>query len=192
MKRILVLSGPPRCGKDTCANILVAHFGAAHEKFAQPMKVALPAMLGIPFDQLEAVKDEPLGHLGLPSFRQLQIDFSEKYFKPVYGKDIFSRLLVERLRNSKGEYIVLSDCGFQEEIAYIAKQPDFTVLLVQLFRQGCTYAGDSRYRVSPTNGVEETLLQNFGTKQELETAILQIASFFYYGVPYNDDTPAKA
>jgi hypothetical protein len=118
----LLFSGPPSSGKDTAAKIAWQHIwdkepnhDPVWEKFSFPNKRAFAGMMGLTCDPWgyvfpwEDTKDEVIPVLGV-SYRQWQIDYSEKYMKPLYGEDVFVRLLLNRCnqRLSKPVFIVSS------------------------------------------------------------------------------------
>ena len=123
----ILFNGPPRSGKDTAAKIAEQYidnetrYDAVWEKFSFPNKRAFAGMMGLECDDWgvvephEATKDEIIPVLGV-SYRQWQIDYSEKYMKPLYGNDIFGRLLLDRCRRDADEIddngiYIISDCG---------------------------------------------------------------------------------
>jgi hypothetical protein len=162
-KKIIFLSGPPRVGKDTTGEYIrqIAGITTLLEKFSAPMKAAIPAMLQMPFEVLEAQKEKPLDDLGLPSFRHLQQDMSEKWMKPLYGEDVFARFLAARIRQATENLIVVTDCGFQVEVDYLTKTfGAANILLLNLSRDGCSYAGDTRRPVHATEGMQSVCLRN--------------------------------
>lgn len=165
--KLILLNGPPRCGKDTAAQILFDHYASTMsvrwDKFSMPHKLAFAAMVHEPVDEhgnvhhYEATKSDPIPWLGV-SYRQWQIDFSEKFMKPLYGETIFARMFLERqaLRREAQNYLcVVSDCGFQVEVDTVAAVWNPTDLMViTVMRDGCTFAGDSRQYVKPANNSE--------------------------------------
>ena len=153
----ILFSGPPGSGKDTAAQAVYEHFQARFsmrwEKFSFPHKRAFAGMmyaqctpLGV-VDPYEKTKDQIIPELGV-SYRQWQIDYSEKFMKPLYGNDIFAKLLLARQQErlqTPGYLCVISDCGFAIEVDALAKvlQPN-RALLCPIFRPGTSYDGDSR------------------------------------------------
>lgn len=158
--KFILLNGPPRSGKDTAAKALLSiRDKFIHEKFSAPLKEAFAGMMNVSIDDFmveyyEECKDEIIPFLGV-SFRQWQIDFSEKFMKPLYGIDVFGRLLINRIDSYSPNTYVISDCGFQIEVDHVIKNfPEKDVLLVRLHRQGCTYDGDSRGYVKGPNVID--------------------------------------
>jgi hypothetical protein len=156
MKLILV-NGPPYSGKDTIAKHLYGMCSDHHnvvacefERFSAPLKTSFSAISGTSHNEFyennvyEQVKDEVIPWLGV-SYRQYQINLSEKHFKPLYGDNIFARLLFARLDTYNKDVVVLvPDLGFDIEIDTAEKtmEPN-EVLLIRCHRPGFT-AFDSR------------------------------------------------
>lgn len=178
--KVILLSGPPRSGKDTAGGIIKEHFGGTLEKFSGPLKAAIPHLVNVPFSILEESKDEPLDtYLMLPSFRQLQIDMSEKFMKPLYGNDVFARLLLYRMRCVTSELFIVTDCGFQIEVdAVVNTVGSQNCLLIHMSREGCTYAKDSRRPVQGVKGVTERYMPNNFSLDVLKDSLITFVSEF--------------
>jgi len=180
MKKVLVLSGPPGCGKDTAGNAIAQHMPVSLEKFSAPLKAAVPAFLGVGFDELERQKEEPVGFCSFPSFRQMQIDLSERWAKPLYGQDIFARLLVARVLRSPHDHVVITDCGFRAELdVLIAEFGLANVLFVKVYREGCYYENDSRSGFKLPVGLRFIPVYNDYSEAIYVNHILQVARNFF-------------
>lgn len=204
--KLILLSGPPRSGKDTSAWAIHDHINAnqdawkfwcEHEKFSFPHKAAFAMMLTVQFDlstfkveYYEDHKDEIIPELGF-SFRQWQIDFSEKFMKPLYGNDIFGKLLLLRLDgaiNFKAQAgimdescFVISDCGFQIEVDTLldAGAQEGDILAIDLYRDGTDYSKDSRGRVDFSSlGKNWIKHQNHSDAATLIYEVKQLAETF--------------
>jgi hypothetical protein len=96
----------------------------------------------------EQKKDEIIPWLGC-SYRQYQINLSERHFKPLYGQDIFARLFGARLQTYyRDAIVVVPDLGFDIEVDYLEKN-DFRlglnkVLVIRCHREGYDFSNDSR------------------------------------------------
>lgn len=184
----ILFNGPPRSGKDTAAKIAFDYVAtksnllANWEKFSYPNKRMFATMMQAHLDlwgnvsPYEEKKGEEIPLLGV-SYRQWQIDVSEKFMKPLYGKDIFGRLLLDRCRRAEKEIdgaffpiFIVSDCGFQIEVDTLK---DHNVLLFRMHRDGCTFEGDSRQWVSGEQYKtwRELQFHNCGTLAEMKIAI---------------------
>lgn len=175
--KIIFLNGPPRSGKDTAALAIeeaLSSWGflTIHEKFSWPNKAAFAAVwqrkLDCDFnvDYYEERKGEIVPEIGV-SFRQFQIDFSEKFMKPLYGKDVFAHLLLQRIEGYRAAntIFIVSDCGFQNEIDSVWNAQRFqgrNMLLLRCTRPGTSFEGDSREMVD-TEWFTSWTLSNDGT-----------------------------
>lgn len=153
--KIILLNGPPRSGKNTCAALLQNHLGAdqcAVIAFAEHLKRMTHSIYGLPPETdpeaFDAVKDtsNPL-FFGL-SPRQAYIWWSEKGAKVAHGKEFFAKMWLRRAQAAKTDYVVVPDSGFREEAEFVVNEFDAkNVLLVHLHRTGTSFEGDSRSRV---------------------------------------------
>ena len=147
---IILLNGPPGCGKDTAAEFIKKRLNCREYKFSAPLKSALRELLSIENERWKQLlaygtKDEPLLPQGV-SIRQALIKLSEEYLKPMLGQDIFGHIAVRRMKRMvSNPHIVVSDIGFTQEVEPIVKE--FTVKRVrvlQISRPNCTFKDDSR------------------------------------------------
>lgn len=153
MKRdIIILNGPPGCGKDTIAAYLTGHrYPAVKASFKQPMFDIAFSMLGVcRYDEFMDLyndreqKEKPQVILGGKSPRQFMIWISEDVMKPVFGDHYFGRRMVEEIHEMYRDLtVVISDGGFPEEIKPLVKA-GHEVHICRLHRDGFTFAGDLR------------------------------------------------
>lgn len=133
---VLNLNGPPGCGKDTiCEEIKKAvkreDVNVVHMEFKGLLfEIAIRAS-GLPEDVWYSLyerefKEKPCDYLLIngvkASPREWMIHCSENLMKPLFGEDVFGKVLVEKLRDiedntPEGEknLVVISDGGFIEE-----------------------------------------------------------------------------
>ena len=155
--RLVILNGPPGCGKDAAAQALTQYLEARSLKFADPLREAIPVLFGLSRGTWgfiygdRRLKDEPTWMLKGMSPRQAMIWLSEEVMKPKFGQRFFGEAAVERIADMAFAHVkptplvVVGDCGFAEELdplieAFGVEQ----MLLVRVFRPGCTYDSDSR------------------------------------------------
>lgn len=172
MGKIILLNGPPSSGKDTAArhiremrgllfNSPIGYVRPTLDRMSMPIKRAFAGTMGLPITEdgivepWESKKEEVIHEFGV-SYRQWQIDFSEKFLK-TYREEIFGRLLVARIKRrfAKGiaNLIVVPDCGFSIEIDVLYEEFEREdILLIRCHRQGFTFAGDSRSYVRAPKG----------------------------------------
>lgn len=167
--QFVLFNGPPKSGKDTLADMVMeslkaqapqAGYNFVRESFAKPLKGIVEVLRDASFKdeaQYAAFKEDHLPVFGV-SGRQLMIDASESYLKPVYGEDILGRMLVSRMRWWHDRVIVLiSDSGFQSEVDAIALMlRDVKIHVFQLERHNCSFEGDSRGYIESPSGAEYT------------------------------------
>jgi len=102
------------------------------------------------------------------TLRQFMINFSESFIKPKYGQDFFARCLINAVLQqrvaSKNTVIFVPDVGFQIEPSYFESVlGEANVLIVQLAREGCNFAKDSR---SYVGGSHNLGIENNGTLED--------------------------
>lgn len=164
--RIILFNGPPRCGKDTAAKAMLNNgpIGAwKFDRMSMPLKLGFAGMIGLPRGHVdsygnvfgyEEIKEQPLDLLGV-SYRQFQIDMSEKFLKPLYGQDIFGRLFIARNNREDPINVLVPDCGFQVEAESLAKHyGSENMLLIRIGRDGCDFSKDSRGYIDPLPGMK--------------------------------------
>lgn len=153
MKRVVILNSPPNGGKDVGANHLVSlgtgWFGTPiwKREFKSRLFDITKAVYGVSHSQWEAIytregkeKSSPL--LDGLSPRQALIKVSEEVIKPVYGKEFFGGCARDSLMNGIN---IFSDGGFTEELRPILTEVGYNnILIVRVFRDGCSFGGDSR------------------------------------------------
>jgi hypothetical protein len=142
---------------------------------SQPLKDAIIAMFGWTVEQAEEAerlkdvcREETLG----TSYRKLQIELSERGLKTWTGDDAaFGKLAVRHIDDAITPYgnnlFVCSDVGFGPEVdEIVAYFGSGRVLMIHLFRRGCSFANDSRDYVFP-HYVETVPLFNDGSESDL-------------------------
>lgn len=157
--RVLLINGPPRSGKDTIGSALrraINNLGSNHlvcaveRKFAAYLKDAAASIY--PAIQCwETDKDTPQPALFGRTKREVLINLSENHFKPLYGTDFFGRRLVDAIEELRPTSpfnrltVMVTDSGFNPEArVLIDNYGKSNVMLMRVFRGGCTYEGDSR------------------------------------------------
>lgn len=180
--KIILLNGPPRCGKDTAAEFLLANIiGSRHLKFAEPLKRAVPAMYGLKprqwKDLYENHKDEPTPALLGLSPRQAMISASEDWMKPLHGEDVFGKIAARSVRfGMPAGTVVVSDCGFDSEVvpmvdSFGAKN----LLIIAIKRKGKSFANDSRGYIAKPAKAKRVVVNNNGSKDNFELDVLGAA-----------------
>lgn len=190
--KIIVFNGPPRSGKDTAARALFEtpqlsnHF-RVFDRMSMPIKRAFGAAVGAPIDKwgnvepYESKKNEIIGMFGV-SYRQWQIDFSERFMKPLYGEEIFANMFVARMQSHPNNSIVLvPDCGFAIELTTLVKVfGTENIILWRIHKNETSYEGDSRSNLNPRrNGILDRNFWNTinrdGEEAEFKQEIINFA-----------------
>lgn len=155
MKKVLVLNGPPRCGKDTAAEAIVKHIGSefcVHLKLSQPLKDIAQYIMPQSAILLEAKKEVPLPG-NQHSYRDAQIHIFNQMV-PIFGKGWLGHALVNRINRQEIPNIVVSDCGRNEELTPIIREYSTNnVSIIQIMRAGTAFKNDIRTYVSGGEGI---------------------------------------
>lgn len=183
--KFFLLNGPPYCGKDSLANAVVSTDRNSFVKasFVFPIKEATKAFFGLTMDEVKylesapQIKDATQADFFGRSWRQVNIDFAEKFAKLIYGKEFAGELLAKRVvkqfsHTTVMPNIIISDCGFNEEIQPLIKEFGAeNVKVIKIARPGSDYSKDSRNYVNSESmpGVETYYLRN--NKKDIKTYI---------------------
>lgn len=175
----IILNGPPGSGKDTIANHLEGY--NSFEVYSFKKHLIEIALLTSRVDYIDwwkryndrDLKDTPWDVLGGLSQRQYLIKISEEWIKPVHGESYFGDILAHEIKYEEAD-VVISDSGFDAEAVPVIQLGD--TLVVYLYRDGCSYEGDSRSYLSPSLGSQTVTVHNNGTVLEAMHKILKAAS----------------
>lgn len=180
--KIILFNGPPRSGKDTCAQFVMEVLPKAYfYRFASPLKDAVHGLFGMPGileEHFDAVKGVPSEKFFGMTPREAYIWMSEECAKPKFGKDFFSRVAINHIRsNAKDdEVVVVSDCGFQTEVDKLIEEFGAeNVFLVWLLREGTSYQNDSRGYVDHPDDTRSYTINNNGSLSDLRDVVGKIA-----------------
>jgi hypothetical protein len=155
---IILLNGPPGCGKDTAAGGLEEHLNkrawlVQHLKMADPLKKAAASFVCESPKYFEYDKGGTI--VGRLSKREFLIYLSETTIKPILGRDWLGLMAVKRMTEycklfdaidrDVPRVFVFSDTGFEDEVHPILTEFDSKrVMLMRINRTGCDFKGDSR------------------------------------------------
>jgi hypothetical protein len=159
---IIWFNGPPKSGKDTCANYIRDKLGinyCLHIKLADPINNALRGLFSHIDEETwtelrESKKDIKVNTLMNKSLRDSFISFSEDWAKNFYGPDIFGLIAAERIQlaikqNKNIHTVVFSDSGFVEELLAVRRViNNGRHFLIRIHKDGCSYTNDSRSYLS--------------------------------------------
>lgn len=184
--KLIIFNGPPRSGKDTCADMTTQYFeylGLHVDRYslATPVKLTAHAIYGAygGICDYEQNKDLPTDEFDGQSPRQAYIKVSEDIVKPVLGNDWWVKLLIKRINREAPDIAVLSDCGFDEEYKTLVSEYSCdNVIVVKLVRGGTSFKNDSRKYLDI---VANKVIYNNGTLNELHNTLIHWLNGFIEG-----------
>lgn len=147
--KVLLLNGPPRCGKDTIAQGLKTRYPhIVLEKLALPLRECVNEL------EPRAKDDEWFeSHKDIVKINGLTLrEYMIKHYRETAewsGAQWLANQFVSRLHGLKSQTIVVTDLGRQceaNEISYVIGHANVRVVCVR--RIGCTFANDSREYVT--------------------------------------------
>lgn len=184
MPKILLFNGPPRSGKDTATEMALIHLGAygVFYRFAEPLKEAVHALFGLSnvlpehFTKTKDMSSEAL--LGMKP-RDAYIWLSEECVKPKFGKDFFARIAINTIKEYSDHVIVISDCGFVEELkALVDTFGAENIAIVYMKRHGTSFDNDSRSYITEVE-CEQFTIENNGSFTDLNECVKKVVESFH-------------
>ncbi len=189
-RRLLLVNGPPRSGKDTVGSVLAEFFpGRVYiTKMAKALKERTHALYGLfesgtgqplSHDFFETVKDQPHAWFLGKTPREAYIAVSERLMKPLHGDAVWGDLLVEdiRLNEEDADLVIVTDSGFaREAVPAIRAMGMANTTLVRLYRGDTSFSGDSRGYIT-LEGVQAYNIENNGTTFELAQTLAAVLGF---------------
>lgn len=176
MQKLLILNGPPGCGKDTIAAWFSAHYKWNHVEFKSRLFAITRAVYNV--SQLEwnqlytrELKEKPTPLLNGKSPREALIFVSEHVIKPAYGKQFFGKELAKSLKDGIS---ICSDGGFIDEVFPCSDLLGVgNVAVIAIEREGCSYSGDSRSYLPRVGPYHHAAIENNGTLSDAYNAVYQ-------------------
>lgn len=179
MPKIILLNGPARSGKDFAAAHLMdatKDDDPVHLKLSTPLKVMASEILAESCEDLEKIKEQTLD-FGV-SYRDVQIMLFESIAQ-AFTKSWLGQAMTRKIKKLDANTIIVSDAGRDEEIeplirAFGAKN----ILIVQIFRDGCSFDNDIRYYITDPR-VKRVTVYNDSTanfKTKLDAYVLDFLS----------------
>lgn len=179
MKTVLLINGPPRSGKTTTAKIIAERRAdAVVMGFADHLKRCVHAIhLGFagwftPLHEFDPMKDDRQKFLEGRTWREEYIHFSENYIKPRFGRKWFGEKLLFSALSQPQPLIIIHDSGFPEEVEPLIGCPEIDQIhLIQLYREGTDFDGDSRGYINLDHfGISPNKLFNRGSLYALSNS----------------------
>ena len=187
--KVVLLNGPPRAGKSQSAKIIYEKYLNTYVwGFSYHLKRFVHGIyLGdygwnLPPDVFDDTKNEPQELLSGNSWRQMYIHHSEIAIKPVHGKQWFGKMFLQIIEQETTDYtqaIIVPDSGFYDEaLPVVEKFGAENVYLLNVYRSGTSFAGDSRSYIDLTDlGVKQFNVINNDNLAALEITLYHILSY---------------
>ena len=192
--KVILLNGPPGCGKDIGTSFLCEQFGGEHQEFKKKLYELVMCIYSVPASRFweiynnRELKEKPLEEFEGLSVRQAMIKVSEEAIKPVYGKEYFGIAAARALK--EGSVNVFSDSGFIEELnPLIRKVGKENILLLRIFRPGCSFEGDSRNYLGQDAVLNYMDIQNNSDIAAYQRSLVEWTRQFLNSRNYNADYP---
>lgn len=164
--RIVGLTGRARSGKDTVADMLKDAYSVKTVAFADPIRAALRAMLGLTDEHFSGkLKEVPIDWLG-KSPRQLMQTLGTEWGRGLINEDIWLLIAGRKIDSIKwyGEHAVITDVRFENEATYIREKGGQIWHVVR----GAAPAVSAHASEAGVTFVEgDALIDNNGTLEEL-------------------------
>lgn len=168
---IVILNGPPHCGKDTIISKLITattpycilnhrHVRGWHEKMISPLKDVVCGLFNLSGYTYETMKDEPI----LPNHvspREAIIHLERHWSRELFGEDFLGRLLISELEKhhkkkpsfeAKNQInIHFVDAGVEAEFKVLKNMYENRVKVLHIYRNGLEFT-DSRHYLSQCDG----------------------------------------
>ena len=149
-RKVVLLNGPPGCGKDTIGRILCDLGMCEMLAFKGKLFDIALNVSGISkedwFERYNdrELKELPWERIGDLSQRQFLIKISEEWLKPTFDDGYFGRAAAEAIDTLDSEKdVVFTDSGFQKETDVLIAH-GYEVHVIHLRREGYSFDGDSR------------------------------------------------
>lgn len=131
MAKLILVSGKKRSGKDYSASLLAESLRSrGHsvevKSFAEPMKQIMSVIFGVSLGTIETAKNEPhnfpivMTQSNTESntirfstdMRQILQKFGSDAMKPIFGNDVWARLMDQYVQSSSADFIIVPDFRF--------------------------------------------------------------------------------
>lgn len=119
MRKIILINGKKRAGKDYVAKILKEKLGNCEIfHYADALKQIISETFEISLEELESFKNENVEitfNDKRTTFRRILQCFATEAIKPVFGNNIWKRIVLEKIKETNAEYLIIPDFRFPEE-----------------------------------------------------------------------------
>lgn len=128
-KVIIQIGGFKRSGKDTISKMIANHYQSKGKlvdifHYADPLKQIAASIFDISLEQLDEFKnnktelyrfntyEEPCK---VTDFREILMKIGNEAIKPVFGSDVWQKIMLEKIEKSEADIIIIPDFRFAVE-----------------------------------------------------------------------------
>ena len=128
-KVIIQIGGFKRSGKDTISKMIANHYQSSGKlvdilHYADPLKQIAASIFDISLEQLDEFKnnktelyrfntyEEPCK---VTDFREILMKIGNEAIKPVFGSDVWQKIMLEKIEKSEADIIIVPDFRFAVE-----------------------------------------------------------------------------
>ena len=128
-KVIIQIGGFKRSGKDTISQMIANHYQSSGRlvdifHYADPLKQIAASIFDISLEQLDEFKnnktelyrfntyEEPCK---VTDFREILMKIGNEAIKPVFGSDVWQKIMLEKIEKSEADIIIIPDFRFAVE-----------------------------------------------------------------------------
>lgn len=132
---IVLISGYKRSGKDTTAKMMkeIIEDGTSQKveilSFAEPLKQIIATLFDISVEELEDFKNDPVNNQlymltgyqnyeRITDFRVLLMRIGNEAMKPIFGEDVWVKIMKDKIAKSDADVIIIPDFRFLVEDAF--------------------------------------------------------------------------
>lgn len=178
MQKVVFFNGPPFSGKDTALRLLPS---LKRVSFADVLKDQFEAAFSYYERPEGADKDLPMPEpFQAQTYRQGLIGYSERFMKPLFGQDIFGKILLEEMRHDRHPVFGITDSGFEYEAQPIIDHYGIgNCALVRVVRTGYDFKGDSRTYWKTTFQMKQFVAYNTGSLEDYRSILQPILQWAF-------------
>ncbi len=128
-KVIIQIGGFKRSGKDTISQMIANHYQSKGKlvdifHYADPLKQIAASIFDISLEQLDEFKnnktelwrfDEFGDAYQVTNFREILMKIGNESIKPVFGNDVWQKIIYEKIEKSEADIIIIPDFRFKVE-----------------------------------------------------------------------------
>ena len=128
-KIIIQIGGFKRSGKDTISQMIANHYQSSGKlvdifHYADPLKQIAASIFDISLEQLDEFKNnktelwrfDKFGYAyQVTDFREILMKIGNEAIKPIFGNDVWQKIMWEKIEKSEADIIIIPDFRFMVE-----------------------------------------------------------------------------